>query len=752
MKQKFEVSGMTCSACQRTIEKDVKNLPGINEVNISLLTNMMVVDFDESMSNQGSIIKTVKRAGYKAKAEDENEVRSPLDETSEMKKRLILSIIFFVPLIYLSMGPMIGLWIPSFFVGDSNSLLYGFTLFLLVLPILFVNFKYFTIGFKNLFRLRPNMDSLIAIGSFAAISYSILQMFTMIYGFSIGDMSLVHMASMNLYFEASGAILTLVTLGKYLESNSKGRTKTELKKLLSLAPKIAFLVQKNEVIEIHPDQIQKGDLLLVKPGMSVPVDGIITEGFSTIDESMISGEPIPVDKQPGDSVMCATLNQAGSFTFKATKVGKETSLNQIIKLVEEASMSKAPIQKLADTISGYFVPVVIGISLIGFIVWMLLGQGFSFSLSIMITILVISCPCALGLATPVAMMVGTGKGAENGILIKSADGLQKAEKINTVILDKTGTITRGVPKVTEMIFFDSKSEEYSKSILYALESYSNHPLAKSMVNYLKTLEIKPIKVVKPLDLPGKGVSGTVDGKMFYVGNTTLMKEQNINTSVHEERLITLSKQGKTVVYFANETDLIGMIALRDEIKEGSLEAIRGLKEFNYEVIMLTGDHELSALSWKDELGIDTVYADVLPDEKEAIVTKYMEQGKKVAMVGDGINDSIALVRSDIGIAIGAGSDIAIDSADIILIKNDLRDVLKALTLSKKTMNIVRMNLFWAFIYNIILIPLAFGIFYLPFSILITPVFGSLAMSLSSVTVVLNALRLKFVNLNKGARL
>ena len=752
MKQKFEVSGMTCSACQRTIEKDVKNLPGINEVNISLLTNMMVVDFDESMSNQGSIIKTVKRAGYKAKAEDENEVRSPLDETSEMKKRLILSIIFFIPLIYLSMGPMIGLWIPSFFVGDSNSLLYGFTLFLLVLPILFVNFKYFTIGFKNLFRLRPNMDSLIAIGSFAAISYSILQMFTMIYGFSIGDMSLVHMASMNLYFEASGAILTLVTLGKYLESNSKGRTKTELKKLLSLAPKIAFLVQKNEVIEIHPDQIQKGDLLLVKPGMSVPVDGIITEGFSTIDESMISGEPIPVDKQPGDSVMCATLNQAGSFTFKATKVGKETSLNQIIKLVEEASMSKAPIQKLADTISGYFVPVVIGISLIGFIVWMLLGQGFSFSLSIMITILVISCPCALGLATPVAMMVGTGKGAENGILIKSADGLQKAEKINTVILDKTGTITRGVPKVTEMIFFDSKSEEYSKSILYALESYSNHPLAKSMVNYLKTLEIKPIKVVKPLDLPGKGVSGTVDGKMFYVGNTTLMKEQNINTSVHEERLITLSKQGKTVVYFANETDLIGMIALRDEIKEGSLEAIRGLKEFNYEVIMLTGDHELSALSWKDELGIDTVYADVLPDEKEAIVTKYMEQGKKVAMVGDGINDSIALVRSDIGIAIGAGSDIAIDSADIILIKNDLRDVLKALTLSKKTMNIVRMNLFWAFIYNIILIPLAFGIFYLPFSILITPVFGSLAMSLSSVTVVLNALRLKFVNLNKGARL
>ncbi len=752
MKQKFEVSGMTCSACQRTIEKDVKNLPGINEVNISLLTNMMVVDFDESMSNQGSIIKTVKRAGYKAKAEDENEVRSPLDETSEMKKRLILSIIFFVPLIYLSMGPMIGLWIPSFFVGDSNSLLYGFTLFLLVLPILFVNFKYFTIGFKNLFRLRPNMDSLIAIGSFAAISYSILQMFTMIYGFSIGDMSLVHMASMNLYFEASGAILTLVTLGKYLESNSKGRTKTELKKLLSLAPKIAFLVQKNEVIEIHPDQIQKGDLLLVKPGMSVPVDGIITEGFSTIDESMISGEPIPVDKQPGDSVMCATLNQAGSFTFKATKVGKETSLNQIIKLVEEASMSKAPIQKLADTISGYFVPVVIGISLIGFIVWMLLGQGFSFSLSIMITILVISCPCALGLATPVAMMVGTGKGAENGILIKSADGLQKAEKINTVILDKTGTITRGVPKVTEMIFFDSKSEEYSKSILYALESYSNHPLAKSMVNYLKTLEIKPIKVVKPLDLPGKGVSGTVDGKIFYVGNTTLMKEQNINTSVHEERLITLSKQGKTVVYFANETDLIGMIALRDEIKEGSLEAIRGLKEFNYEVIMLTGDHELSALSWKDELGIDTVYADVLPDEKEAIVTKYMEQGKKVAMVGDGINDSIALVRSDIGIAIGAGSDIAIDSADIILIKNDLRDVLKALTLSKKTMNIVRMNLFWAFIYNIILIPLAFGIFYLPFSILITPVFGSLAMSLSSVTVVLNALRLKFVNLNKGARL
>lgn len=752
MKQKFEVSGMTCSACQRTIEKDVKNLPGINDVSISLLTNKMVVDFDESLSNLNTIVKTVKRAGYRAKVEDSEEKLSQNDEIKELRNRLSISIVFFIPLIYLSMGPMIGIWVPSIFTGTANSLIYGFTLFLLVLPILLVNFKYFTVGFRNLFHFRPNMDSLIAIGSFAAISYSILQMFIMFYGASISNHEMIHMASMNLYFEASGAILTLVTLGKYLESASKGKTKSELKKLLGLAPKIAFLVKDQETIEIHPDQIQTGDLLLVKPGMSVPVDGFIVDGFTTIDESMISGEPIPVDKKPGDAVMCATLNQSGSFHFKATKVGKETSLNQIIKLVEEASMSKAPIQKLADTISGYFVPVVIGISIIGFILWMLLGESFSFSLSIMITILVISCPCALGLATPVAMMVGTGKGAENGILIKSANALQKAEKIDTIILDKTGTITKGKPTVSEVIKIGNIKESDFNNILYGLESYSNHPLARSIASYLESSVSKKIKTKSPLDIPGKGVSGIVDETLYLVGNTSLMKENGIDVSIYEEKLKSLSKEGKTVVYFSNNTELIGMIALRDEVKEGSIEAIDWLNQMGYEVVMLTGDHELSALSWKEELGISKVYSGVLPAEKEKIVIEYMERGKKVAMVGDGINDSIALVRSDIGIAIGAGSDIALDSAEIILIKNDLRDVIKTLTLSKKTMNIVRMNLFWAFFYNIILIPVAFGILYRPFGLLLTPVFGSLAMSLSSVTVVLNALRLKFVHLFKGVKI
>lgn len=752
MKQKYNVKGMTCAACQLAIEKDIKKLPGVKEVNVSLLTNSMVVDFDESVSNTSTIEKAVKRSGYSAKLEFEEQgsVSPELsDDSLLMKKRLIVSVLFFIPLIYLSMGPMIGLPIPNFFIGDSQSILFSLTMLLLVIPIIFVNFSYFSTGFSRLWKRRPNMDSLIAIGAFAAISFSLFQVYTMAYGFSISDMIIVHSASMNLYFEASGAILTLVTLGKYLETISKGKTKTELKKLLNLSPKTAYVVRGDEIVEIDLGLIQVNDVLLVKPGMKIPVDGIIMEGYSAVDESMISGEAIPVDKKAGDHVISATLNQSGSFQFKATKVGKDTTLNQIIKLVEEASMSKAPIQKLADSIALYFVPAVISISLVSFIVWMILGYGFSFSLSIAITILVISCPCALGLATPVAMMVGTGKGAENGILIKSAEALQKSENVDTIILDKTGTITLGKPIMTDFIVFDqSKEIEYS-NILYSLESLSEHPLAKAIALHLKEKDSKSLKITHPKDLPGRGFEGVYTDKIYRAGNKTLMDSSKVDITNQVEQLSRLSKQGKTVIFLSEDTRLIAMIALRDEIKPGSLQAIRQLQAMSKDVVMLTGDNELSASSWKEELGIETVFANVLPDQKEQVVIEYMKNGKTVAMIGDGINDSIALARADVGIAIGAGSDIAIDSADIVLIKNDLRDAVGALILSKKTMNNVRMNLFWAFFYNIIGIPIAAGLFYSAFGLLLNPVIGSLAMSISSVTVVLNALRLKTIKLNKG---
>lgn len=754
MKEKYAIKGMTCAACQLTIEKDMKKLSGVKDVQVSLLTNSMIVDYDDNVANPGTIVKTVKRSGYLARLEKEDKSEDKTDiqvEYIKMKTRLIWSIVFFVPLIYLSMGPMIGLPIPGFFTGTQNALLYALTQFLLVVPIVFLNFAFFTVGFSKLFKLRPNMDSLVAIGAFASILFSLVQVFSMAYGFSISDMTIVNKASMNLYFEGSGAILTLVTLGKYLETISKGRTKTELKKLLNLSPKTAYVVRGEETIEIPADEIQKGDTILVKPGMKVPVDGTIIDGFTSIDESMISGEPIPVDKKPEDKVISATLNQEGSITFKATKVGKETTLNQIIKLVEEASMSKAPIQKLADVIALYFVPVVIGISLLAFIIWMFIGEGLPFSLSIAITILVISCPCALGLATPVAMMVATGRGAENGVLIKSAEALQKLQKIDTVILDKTGTITLGKPKVSDLIFFEKEEDSKYKQIIYSLENLSEHPLAKAITNYFSEEEIKNIKVTNSKNLPGKGVEGKYKEHIYRAGNKTLMDEFKINIKEYEGKLDELSKMGKTVIFFSEDKKLVGMVALRDEVKPNSLEAIRLLQEMGKEVIMLTGDNEQSALSWKKELGIEQVFANVLPDQKEKVVTEFINQGKQVAMIGDGINDSIALVKSQVGIAIGAGSDIAIDSADVVLIKNDLLDAVIAINLSKKTMINVKMNLFWAFFYNIILIPVAAGLFYKPLGLVLNPVFGSLAMSISSVTVVLNALRLKIINLKEGKK-
>jgi len=751
MKQKFNVGGMTCAACSATIEKDVSKLDGIKEVNVNLLTNTMVVDFDEHFNNAAKIIKTVKKDGYTASV-DKTEIKAENiadTEIHEMKIRLIGSIIFFIPLLFLTMGPMIGITLPRIFIGVTQAMILTLTELLLLLPIMFLNYKYFKIGFMRLFQLKPNMDSLIAIGATAAFIYSLIEMYTMATGFSINNFEMISNAQMNLYFEASGSILTLVTLGKFLEALSKGQTKTQLTKLMDLSPKTAFVITDGVIVEKSVDDILLGDVILVKPGMKIPVDGRIIEGYSSIDESMISGESIPVDKSPGDIVISATLNQSGSFQFEATKVGAMTTINQIIELVEKASTSKAPIQKLADQISGVFVPIVIGISIIAFIVWMILGQTFSFSLSIAITILVISCPCALGLATPVAIMVGTGKGAENGILIKSAETLQKAEKIDTVILDKTGTITEGKPVVTDIISINNSISTPLIDIITSLERYSEHPLGKAIAKYGDVNQAKKLTFRDILAIPGKGIRGWLDEHVYFAGNQLLMEQAGVVLAEYEQQINNYSSLGKTLIYICEESQLIGMIALKDRIKEGSIQAIQSFKKQGIEVVMLTGDHRLSALSWQSELGIDHIISEVLPSEKEQVIIDFQKQGKRVAMIGDGINDSIALVRSDVGIAIGAGSDIAIESADIVLIRNDLRDAVFALQLSHKTMNNVRMNLFWAFFYNIILIPIAAGLFYTSYHLKLDPFFGSLAMSISSVTVVLNALRLKLVKNNKG---
>lgn len=752
MEQKFNVKGMTCAVCQATIEKDVSKMEGVNKVSVSLLTNTMLVDFDTVMNNPNKIMKQVKKSGYSASILSTSEESTPnllmQEELKEMKRRVIVSFLFFVPLIYLSMGPMIGLPIPNIFIGLNNSLLYALIQLIFVLPIVFINYKYFKVGILHLVHLKPNMDTLVALGSIASLTYSLIQTVTIAYGQSIGDSLMIEHASMNLYFEAAGSILTLVTVGKFLEALSKGQTKTELEKLMKLQPKMAFKIEEDEIIQISVEEIQEGDHLLVKPGMQIPVDGIIIEGNSAIDESMISGESIPVDKYVGDRVISATINQSGRIVMKAEKVGNATTLNQIIELVEKASMTKAPIQRLADTISLYFVPFVILISIISFSAWLIQGESFSFALSMGITVLVISCPCALGLATPVAMMVGTGKGAQYGVLYKTAEAIQKCEKINTIILDKTGTITLGKPMVTDMIKLE-KNLKYFDEIIFSLEENSSHPLAQAMIKYYQSLSVTGIKMNQITETPGFGMTGNFEGIAYFVGNKRWLDSFGIHLNENQEEVMSLEKSGKTLIYFFTETKVLGVIALRDEIKPSSRVAIEKMKKHFDQVIMLTGDNEQSAMYWKEELDIEKVYYQVLPNEKDAIIKKYIDEGKKVAMIGDGINDSIALVRADVGISLGTGSDIAKSAADVLLIKDDLMDAFFALTLSKKTMNNVRMNLFFAFIYNVVLIPVAAGLFFTNFGLKLNPVYGSFAMSLSSVTVVLNALRLKLIKPNKG---
>lgn len=775
-KNKFNIQGMTCSSCQAHVQKAVENLNGIKNVNVNLLSNSMIVEYDEKTLNDKKIIEAVKNEGYgatlainsqKDKIQNDNE-----NTLKSMKKRLIISICFWIPLMYVAMYHMFydlfGIPVPKLindlFHGPENAITFGFTQILLLIPIIYVNRNYFIIGFKRLFKLSPNMDSLIAIGSFSAIIYGIYAIYMIGFGLGHNNLELVSRFSNDLYFESAGTILTLITVGKYLETKSKGKTSEAINKLINLAPKTAIVLKNEKEIEVEVKDIKKEDIIIIKPGYSIPVDGIIIEGESSIDESTITGESIPTQKSINDKVISGTINENGYFKMKATEVGDDTTLAQIIKLVEEAANSKAPISRLADKVSGVFVPIVITIALLATIFWLINGQSFEFALSIGIAVLVISCPCALGLATPVAIMVGTGKGAELGILIKSAESLELLHKVDTVVLDKTGTITQGKPKVIDIItnqdlinevmsqknkvkvVLNKNNDLTSKNNLLkiagSLEKNSEHPLAEAIIektreNNLNLYEVKDFEAIS-----GRGVRGKIDNIEYFGGNLAFMQENNVKLEDVLLKSEELSKQGKTLLYFAKENRLLGIIAVADTIKPTSKIAISELKKKNLEVIMITGDNKNVAESIGKNLEIDKVISEVMPQDKEREVTKLQASGKRVAFVGDGINDSPALVRSDVGIAISSGTDIAVESADIVLINDDLLSVVSAISLSKKVINNIKMSLFWAFFYNIIGIPVAAGLFYLSFNLKLNPMIGAAAMSLSSVCVVLNALRLK----------
>ena len=779
MKERFDVTGMTCSACSSHVEKSVGKLTGVENVSVNLLTNSMQVEFDENKLDTAGIIKAVEDAGYGAAVKDEHAKsgaktsgQSDSQENSglsaveqnvkNMKKRLIVSLIFWIPLMYVSMGHMIYQWlnIPmppftmNFLHGNENAITYAFTQFLLLLPILIANQKYFKNGFKTLWHRSPNMDSLIAIGAGAAILYGIFAIYRIGYAMGHGDMAVVHQYAHDLYFESAGTILTLITIGKYLETKSKGKTSEAITKLLNLAPKTVTVVRDGVEQVVDAADVEKGEIFLVKPGESVAVDGIVLEGKSSFDESAITGESIPVPKQEGDTIVSASMNKSGLIRAKATKVGEDTTIAQIIRLVEEASSSKAPIAKMADKIAGVFVPTVITIALITGIIWLISGATFEFAMSTAIAVLVISCPCALGLATPVAIMVGTGKGAENGILIKSGDALETAHQIDTVVLDKTGTITQGKPVVTDIICAAGKNADKTQLLQIAgsLEKGSEHPLAEAIVNYCVTNNISLEKVTDFNALFGKGIEGTVSGTHYFAGNEKMMEEKGISLSTEQKNQIqALAKQGRTPLLFADEKQFLGIVAVADVVKPTSKEAVQKFRDYGIHVIMLTGDNEVTAQAIKEQVGIDEVIAGVLPTQKEEKISALKQAGHKVAMIGDGVNDAPALASADVGIAIGAGTDVAIESADIVLMKNDLLDAVGAVKLSKAVIRNIKENLFWAFFYNSIGIPLAAGVLYPLFQIKLNPMFGAAAMSLSSVCVVSNALRLRWVKLHDAKK-
>lgn len=767
-KERFWVSGMTCAACSARVEKTVSKLAGVESATVNLLTNSMEVSYNSSTLSSNEITTAVENAGYGAGIKEDNTSDNYPNKTSKLsqnksankgvkndKTRLIWSIIFLLPLFYISMGHMMGLPIPHFMHGTKNAIAFAFTQFLLVIPIVFINFNYFKNGYKNLFRLSPNMDSLIAIGCTASIVYGMFAIYRIGYGLGHNDLALVEKYSMDLYFESGGTILTLITLGKFLENRAKNKTTDAITKLINLRPQTATVIRNNKSVEVPIEQVLSGDTVIVKSGDSIPVDGVIVKGSCTVNESMITGESIPVDKTIGDTVIGATINKNGYIEIQATKVGENSTLNQIIKLVEEASATKAPVAKVADKISGVFVPIVITIAVLSATIWLLLGKGVEFSLTTGIAVLVISCPCALGLATPTAIMTGTGRGALMGILIKSAEALENACKIDTVVLDKTGTITLGKPQVTDITAIDISHKELI-DISASIEILSEHPLAYAVVEYGKKNNYTKLEVTNFTNYGGMGVAGIINGKKIFAGNLKLMNDNKVDISLYNQQVNNLADNGKTPLFFAMNGNLIGIIAVADTIKESSKSAIKELQGMNIDVVMLTGDNKTTATAIGNSCGITNIIAEVLPQDKEKAVRELQHNNRVVAMVGDGINDAPALAKADIGIAIGNGTDIAIDSADIVLVKNNLIDIIKLIQLSKKTMRNIKENLFWALIYNSLGIPLAAGVFYGILGWQLNPMFGATAMCISSVCVVTNALRLrtfkprfKYININQS---
>ena len=752
--EQYTVTGMSCAACSTRVEKAVSKVPGVTSCSVSLLTNSMGV---EGSASADSIVAAVTEAGYGASlkgAEAESRSASADEdalkdrETPVLKRRLIISIGFLAVLMYFSMGHMMWGWpLPSWFEGNHVAM--GLVQMILAGIIMVINQKFFVNGFKSLWHRSPNMDTLVALGSMASYVWSVFALFLMTDAEVHGDMAGVMKYMDEFYFESAAMILTLITVGKLLEARSKGKTTDALKSLMKLAPKTAVLVQNGEEVTVPVEQVKKGDIFVVRPGENIPVDGIVLEGASAVNEAALTGESIPVDKTEGDLVSAATMNQSGYIRCEASRVGEDTTLSQIIRMVSDAAATKAPIAKIADKVSGVFVPVVITIACITTVVWLLLGREFAYALARGISVLVISCPCALGLATPVAIMVGNGLGAKNGILFKTAVSLEETGKMQIVALDKTGTITEGEPVVTDLIPVEGISETELLTVAYALEQKSEHPLAKAVIKRGQERSVDKLEVQDFTALPGNGLSAVLDGQRIVGGSMTFIKEKSGLSEAMQEICNRLAQEGKTPLLFTLDDKLIGVIAVADTIKKDSREAIRQLKNMGIHVVMLTGDNERTARAIGAEAGVDEVIAGVLPDGKESVIRKLKEQGK-TAMVGDGINDAPALTRADMGIAIGAGADVAIDAADVVLMKSSLRDVAAAIRLNRATLRNIHENLFWAFIYNIIGIPLAAGA-WVHFGLTLNPMFGAAAMSLSSFCVVSNALRLNFCRLHDASR-
>lgn len=739
----FDVEGMTCASCSATVEKTAGKLEGMEAASVNLASEKMSVTYNPLHLSVRDIADAVSQSGYKAvlKDKEQTEVDEPVKDKSESKEKIIrdrtiLIAIFTIPLFYISMAPMVGLSLPAVVDHMMNPVLYSLVQLVLTIPVMWYGRSYFQQGFKTLSKGHPNMNSLISLGTAAAFVYSAAATYAII--FDGADLAMM------LYYETAAVILAFHTLGKYLEERSKGRMSEAIQKLMDLAPKTARIVHNGQEDEVAIENVTPGDIVRVRPGEKMPVDGVIVKGRTAVDESMLTGESMPVEKEEGDAIIGASMNKNGSVDYRATKVGEDTTLSQIIKLVEEAQGSKAPIAKLADIITGYFVPIVMALAVISGIVWLLAGQSFIFSLTILISVLVIACPCALGLATPTAIMVGTGKGAEHGVLIKSGDALETIHNVETIVFDKTGTLTEGKPVVTDI--FTTEDSNFSKDFLLKMaasaEKGSEHPLGEAIV---KEAEEKGIKVHDSTHfeaIPGQGLKAEVEGKVLFFGNKKLMNEQSLEYTHLEDQANTFADEGKTPMYLAINNKVAGLIAVADTLKENSVETVQALKNLGIEVAMITGDNTRTANAVAELAGIDRVLSDVLPEDKANEVRKLQAEGKKVAMVGDGINDAPALAQSDIGIAIGSGTDVAVESADVVLMRSDVKEVLTAIELSKATLKNIKQNLFWAFAYNIIGIPIAMGLLFLLGGPLLNPVFAAAAMSFSSVSVLLNALRLK----------